>query len=328
MKTLHAVDLQSRHTLAAPAFAKTLIELENPEEAAIYQIGDHILGGGSNTIIVGEIAQRLVQPRFAGIEIVEESADSVLLRVLAGTNWHDAVQWAVGQGYYGIENLALIYGMAGAAPVQNIGAYGVEIRNCLAAVEAYDALQQQFVRIAAADCALSYRNSRFKQDWKGRFLITAVHLRLHKRGELQRQYTGISEEVQTLPEMFAHICALRRSKLPSPERQPNVGSFFHNPLISPARFAALSACFGAIPHYAAGEAVKIPAAWLIEQCGFKGRRIGNIEMSARHALVLVNHGGSGAEILQYAETVQAAVREGFEIELVIEPDILGAKNGD
>lgn len=328
MRTLQAVDLQSRHSLAAPAFAQTLIELESLEEAALFQSGDHVLSGGSNTIFVGEIKQRLLQPLFAGIEVIGEQGQAVIVRTLAGTVWHELVQWAVEHDLYGIENLALIPGMVGAAPVQNIGAYGVELSDCLQAVEVYDSLERRFTTLTAADCRLSYRQSRFKQDWKGRFLIVAVQLCLQKQGQLQRQYAGISEAVQTLPEMFAHIVALRQSKLPNPRYEPNAGSFFHNPLVSQEKFAALQASFGTVPHFAAAEAVKIPAAWLIEQCGFKGKRIGKVEMSGKHALVLVNHGGSGQEILDYAALVQAAVWQKFEIKLVIEPEILGAKNGN
>ena len=327
MQTLHHTDLASRHSLACPSIARELVLIESADEWRSAARGDRILGGGSNTICREEITMRILCPQYRGQRIIGEDADSVLLQVQAGEPWAAVAAWSAGEGWYGAENLARIPGSAGAAPVQNIGAYGVELQHILERVQVYDRDERRLRDIPAAACQFAYRDSRFKHDWRERYIISAITLRLGKRGALHTAYPGLREQADSLrtpADAHAAVNALRAHKLPDPAVEPNAGSFFHNPVVSTAHHAALQTQHPEIPAFpATGDSVKIPAAWLIEQCGFKGERDGKVGISDKHALVLVNHGGTATEILAFAAEIQQAVQSRFDLALNIEPTILG-----
>ena len=326
MQILHHTDLAPRHSLACPSIARELVLIESADEWRTAASGDRILGGGSNTICREEIKTRILCPQYRGQRIIGEDSDSVLLQVQAGEPWYAVAAWSASEGWYGAENLALIPGSAGAAPVQNIGAYGVELQHILESVQVYDRDERRLRDIPAADCRFAYRDSRFKHDWRARYIISAITLRLSKRGALHTAYPGLREQADKLhnpADVHATVSTLRRSKLPDPAEQPNAGSFFHNPVVSAAHYAALCEQHPAMPSFAAGaDAVKIPAAWLIEQCGFKGARDGKVGISTQHALVLVNDGGTATEILAFAGEIQRAVQSRFGLALNIEPTLL------
>ncbi|SUO94600.1 UDP-N-acetylmuramate dehydrogenase [Suttonella ornithocola] len=325
MRILRHVPLAPYHALAAiETQADTLVMIEDVQELSEISIEDHILGGGSNTIFVGEVKTRLVKPVFQGITVEKETAEYVIVSALAGTQWHDLVRYTVAQGWYGLENLALIPGTVGAAPVQNIGAYGVECADCLLSVEVYDRIEHCFETLPREACGFAYRQSYFKQHWKNRYLITVVRFMLKKQGKVNADYPGLSEDLSTPKEMFDAVCAIRTRKLPDPNVLPNAGSFFHNPIVNQSHFLLLQQSYPSIPSFASGnEQVKIPAAWLIEQCGLKGVSKGQVGIYENHALVLVNTGGSGKDILQFAELVKQAVADKFNLSLQIEPTIIG-----
>lgn len=331
MRVLSQVDLSGWHTLAAKALARELRVLESPEELNVLTLGDHILGGGSNTLFVGEVEQRLIHPAWGGVRVEKENRAQLWLYAAAGENWNDVAAFTVAQGWYGLENLAAIPGCVGAAPVQNIGAYGVECESRLAEIEVFDRQSKETYRIHPQDCDFHYRSSRFKHEWKSRYLITGVVFLLHKQGRLQLDYgplASLAHPPDSPQQLFEEITRIRRSKLPDPEVLPNAGSFFHNPILTKDEFAQLQTQFPEIPHFPAGvRQVKIPAAWLIEQCGFKGAREGPVGIYDKHALVLTNQGGSGEAILRFARRVQHAVFEKFSVTLAIEPIIIGEKHG-
>lgn len=324
MQTLHQVKLAPYHTLAtSDSEADTLLLIEHEDELSNIRPTDYLLGAGSNTLFIGEVKQRLAKLQFSGIA-VQVHGDSVQLTAKAGNNWHELVQFSVEQGWYGLENLALIPGTVGAAPVQNIGAYGVECGEVIDNVTVFDRAEQKTHAIPASDCGFAYRQSHFKGDWKTRYVIIAVTFTLQKRGALKKTYPGIPAEVETPQQMFDAICALRRAKLPDPEQEPNAGSFFHNPIIRGEHFVQLRARHPTMPHFPATEGrVKIPAGWLIEQTGFKGVYHDGVGMSAQHALVLINQHRTGQAILAHARRIQHAVQQQFGIALHIEPNIVG-----
>lgn len=325
MQTLHHTDLAARHSLACPSIARELVLIESADEWRTAAPGDRILGGGSNTICREEITTRILCPQYRGQRVIAEDDDSVFLQVEAGEPWPAVAAWSVSEGWYGAENLARIPGSAGAAPVQNIGAYGIELQHILARVQVYDREERRLREIPAADCQFAYRDSRFKHDWRERYIISAIILRLSKRGALHRDYPGLREQADSLrtpADVHAAVSALRQDKLPDPAVEPNAGSFFHNPIVSAAHYAALREKHPEMPSFAAGEAVKIPAAWLIEQCGYKGARDGKVGISEKHALVLTNHGGTATEILAFASEIQQAVHSRYGLTLAIEPTVL------
>ncbi len=290
-----------------------------------------LLGGGSNILFTGDFDGLVVRVGLRGIEVVREDAGHVWLRVASGEVWHELVQWSVERGLGGLENLALIPGLAGAAPIQNIGAYGVEMRDCCDAVETLDLESGEPGRFPAEDCAFGYRDSIFKHRERGRHLVTAVHFRLQKTPQLHLDYGDLRATLRemgvenpTVREVCAAVIRIRTAKLPDPRQVGNAGSFFKNPVVPAEQAARLSAEFPAAPVYARADgSVKLAAGWLIEQCGWKGKRLGRTGVHARHALVLVNHGGAtGAEILALAQAIQASVRERFGIDLAPEVEIV------
>ncbi|MBR1375578.1 MAG: UDP-N-acetylmuramate dehydrogenase [Cardiobacteriaceae bacterium] len=323
MRSLDQVDLSALHSLATIAKADELLELEAAEEAVFIRPDDVILGAGNNIFFAGDIKKRVLRAGFSGIEIAFEDEKSVLLKVLAGTIWQEVVEFACNRGLFGIENLAAIPSSAGAAPVQNIGAYGVELASVMEKVRVYDFLDKKFLDIAASDCGFAYRKSNFQTAWKKRFFIVEITLRLNKNGQINANYPGLAK-VKTPLEMMRQVIDLRSQKIPDPKIHPNAGSFFHNPLVDLPRYWDLQDKYPDIPAFKYTEnQLKVPAAWLIEQCGFKGKLDGKVGISAQHAVILVNYGGTGREILQFAAKVQRAVGLRFGLQLNIEPTVVG-----
>lgn len=283
----------------------------------------HILGGGSNVLLSGPVQGTVILNRIKGIDIVREEDAYVWLRVGAGEVWHDLVLYAIGKNLGGIENLALIPGTVGASPIQNIGAYGVEVKDTITTVEAWEWEKGAIKPFSNEACHFGYRDSIFKHELKARTVVTAVTFRLRKQPKLNTDYGAIREELATMgvpPSIQAvaqAVMNIRRSKLPDPAVIGNAGSFFKNPTIPQADYDALQEQFPDIPAYpAAAGLAKIPAGWLIEQCGWKGYRRGDAGIHTRQALVLVNYGqATGAQIWQLSEDVMQSVQEKFGIAL-------------
>ena len=289
-----------------------------------------VLGGGSNILFTRDFDGLVLKNQIEGCEVLAEDRQHVRIRAGSGADWHTFVCWCLRQGYYGLENLSLIPGTVGAAPVQNIGAYGVEAGTTIEAVEAIDLQNGMRRSFAAEACRFAYRYSIFKGPCRDRFFITAVTFRLSKTPHLATSYADVRQALAqrssgvTAQELSDIICAIRRHKLPDPQDLPNAGSFFKNPVVARQRYQHLAARFPGLPSYPVDDAtVKIAAGWMIDHCGWKGRRRGPCGVYAKQALVLVNYGGAtGREILDLAETVQDAVEALFGIRLEPEPLIL------
>lgn len=290
-----------------------------------------ILGGGSNILFVKDVDGLVLKNEMKGIHLIKEDADHYYVKVQAGENWHAFVCYCIEQGYAGLENLSLIPGNAGASPMQNIGAYGVEIKDLFQELEAYH-LQDRQVRIfRQQDCAFGYRESVFKNRYRNQFVILNVTYRLRKKPVFNTSYGAIEQELEKMGVQELSIRAIaqaviniRSSKLPNPSEIGNAGSFFKNPTIPAAQFASLQQQFPAIPGYPAATGdVKLAAGWLIEQCGWKGYRKGDAGCHAKQALVLVNYGrAKGQEILDLSEQIIHSVQQRFTISLEREVNII------
>ncbi len=295
-----------------------------------------LLGGGSNLLLTRDLPGLVLQPALPGIELLEQRGEQLLLRVGAGENWHALVEHCIARGWHGLENLALIPGSAGAAPIQNIGAYGVELVDVFDSLEAIEIASGAAAEFSRDECRFGYRDSVFKGRLAGQFAITAIRLRLSARAEFEIGYGALAETLArrlpdaappTARQLADAVIALRRSKLPDPARLGNAGSFFHNPLVDAAQFAALRAQHPQLPHYPQADGrVKLAAAWLVERAGWKGYREGAIGVHDRQAIVLVHDftraGGSGAQLLALAERIRADVQRRFGVWLQIEPRLL------
>jgi UDP-N-acetylmuramate dehydrogenase len=289
------------------------------------------LGEGSNVVLASRVEQLVVKMASRGREVLAADEEAVRLRVAAGENWHELVSWCLAQGFHGLENLALIPGTAGAAPVQNIGAYGVELSEFLVAVEAVDLESGASLRLAAQECLFGYRDSAFKHAWRDRLVITAIELCLPRRRPARADYPSLAAALAgqggevTPARIFDAVVAIRRARLPDPRQLPNAGSFFKNPVVEEALAAALRERYPALPFYPAAPGwVKLPAAFLIDACGFRGWREDGVGVHREHALVLVNEGGnSGLALLRLAARIQQAVAQRFAVALEIEPRVYG-----
>ncbi|MCK0131050.1 UDP-N-acetylmuramate dehydrogenase [Flavobacteriaceae bacterium F08102] len=291
-----------------------------------------ILGGGSNMLLVDDIAQLVVQLNIKGIQIVDQTSDHVIVDVSAGENWHEFVLWCLERNYGGLENLSLIPGNVGTAPIQNIGAYGVELKDRMVSLEALHIATNTIHTFSNADCKFGYRNSIFKEESKGEFIIISVRFKLTKKNHvLNSAYGAINTELSfmgikdpSIQDIAKAVIRIRQQKLPDPKVLGNSGSFFKNPIISMEQFEQLVSTHPDIPHYpVSSTTVKVPAGWLVEQCGFKGQRFGDAGVHKKQALVLVNYGqAKGHEILALAKNIQAAVKEKFGIPIEAEVNIL------
>ena len=296
-----------------------------------------VLGGGSNILLTGDFDGCVVKNAIPGIEKVSETGTDVIIKAGAGEVWHDLVLWCIEKDYGGLENLSLIPGLTGAAPIQNIGAYGVELRETFHELEAIEIRSLAPVKFSAAECSFGYRDSVFKAKFRGQFLITSVSLKLTKLsapgcayrfrteyGDLRRTLEEMKVKDLSLKAVSEAVCRIRRAKLPDPKEIGNAGSFFKNPSISESQFKALASVYPKMPHFfQKNGTVKIPAGWLIEQCGWKGKRAGRAGSHKDQALVLVNYGGAtGKEILELSEAIRRSVKERFGIELFPEVNVV------
>ena len=336
----HDVPLQSMNTFGVTATAARLLRIADtaalPEALSHPEVAGQPLlpiGGGSNLLLVDDPKAVVLIIDDASVGIIEHRADHAIVRAGAGMGWHALVLWTLSHGLSGLENLALIPGTAGAAPIQNIGAYGAQAGEFIQAVDAWDRERGQFQRLSAEDCAFAYRDSVFKQQ-PDRWIITAIELRLPLLSELRTGYAGIAEEMAaqgvTLPgarDVANAVIAIRQRKLPDPALLGNAGSFFKNPIVPAEQAAALQQQWPGLPVFPAGshEQRKLSAAWLIEQTGWKGLRQGDAGVSANHALVLVNHGqASGQQLLDLARAIATSVQERFGVAIEPEPRLIGA----
>jgi UDP-N-acetylmuramate dehydrogenase len=298
-----------------------------------------VLGGGSNLVITGDIKQLVIKVEISGRRLVEESAKGWVVEAGAGEDWHDFVRWTLEQGYPGLENLALIPGTVGASPVQNIGAYGVELHDRFSALDAIDLQTGQSFTLDAAKCGFGYRDSVFKHTpagekglgLAGRALITHVRFWLPKPwkpvlgyADLDRKMAEAGVSSPSAQQIFDWVCAIRRAKLPDPAVIGNAGSFFKNPTVSREQCADIIAREPKVVHYPMADgSIKLAAGWLIDACGWRGKGVGNAGVYERQALVLVNRGGAtGGEVMTLAKAIQTSVYERFGILLETEPVVV------
>lgn len=291
-----------------------------------------LLGGGSNMLLTTDIKKLVVHLNIKGISIDKEEENNVFITVNTGEVWHEFVLWTIAQNYGGIENLSLIPGNVGTCPIQNIGAYGVEVKDVITKVEAIEIATGKLVSFSNNECNFGYRNSIFKNDAKGKYIITSVGFKLTKNkhkftisyGAIQTELTSKNIKTPTLKDISDIIIAIRKSKLPDPKEIGNSGSFFKNPIIPKNHFTKLQKQYPKIPHYIISEnEIKVPAGWLIEQSGFKGKRFENYGVHEKQALVLVNYGNAnGQEIFELAKKIQQTIKDDFNINLEIEVNII------
>ena len=334
IREFHQISLRDRNSFGVEQRAAHLVEFETPDDLReIFARGIPprwmVLSGGNNVLFTEDYDGLLLTPVARQITILEERGDTIRVRAEAGVEWDDLVEWAVGRGLLGLENLSLIPGKAGAAPVQNIGAYGCEAADTIRRVEMFCVETATMLTLDAAHCGFGYRESVFKHALKGRVVITAIELELSRTPRPRLGYGDVEREVEarggaTLRNIREAVCAIRRSKLPDPAMLGNAGSFFKNPIVEAPVAEALLAEYPDMPHYPAPEGrVKLAAGWLIDRAGMKGHREGNVGVHERQALVLVNYGGAtGGEVIAFAHRVRQRVRERFGIEIDTEVNIL------
>lgn len=327
--------LKQRNTFGFDATAELAYEITSTdqivavlEDVASQKMPWRVLGGGSNVILPQKLPGATLLMNILGQEILSSDKNATLLAVGAGVNWHELVAWTLENDLPGLENLALIPGTVGAAPIQNIGAYGVEIADCIEYIEAFDAQEHAFVTLTKEACQFAYRDSYFKQH-PNRFIVTKVVFKLPKAWEARIHYADLTKQFldssNPSPEdIFLAVCKIRTQKLPDPRVIGNAGSFFQNPIVPTEQYETLLKAHPSLVAYpdALGKR-KLAAGWLIDQCGFKGQRMGSVGVYENQALVLVNHGGGSAQdILGLAKCIQDKVRAEFGVSLQIEPNIL------
>jgi UDP-N-acetylmuramate dehydrogenase len=326
--------LQDFNTMAIPAVARNLVEVTDVDElrravslATETQQKMLVLGEGSNTIFADDFSGLVILNRIKGVTLLSESADKVVLKVGAGESWHDFVATAVEQGWYGLENLALIPGLMGAAPIQNIGAYGVEIKDYLTAVEMLQVSSGELVSLSSAQCEFGYRDSVFKQRLQGESVITAVLMELSKEANLKVSYPALKAYFSgvakiTPRQVFQAVCEIRRTKLPDPAKIPNTGSFFKNPVVTAEQHRALLQRYPDLISYPAGSNYKVAAGYLIERAGWKDKELNGVTVHQAQALVIINpRRQNGQFVLEFARAIQADIKIQFGLDLEIEPRI-------
>ena len=329
------ISLRSLNTFGIAATAKQFLEvtsLETLEEIVSSHKDLFILSGGSNILLTQDIDKPVIYLNTKGIEIIDKNRDSVWIKAQAGENWHEFVCWCLEKNFGGLENLSLIPGNVGTSPMQNIGAYGVEIKDCFESLEAMEISSGEIRNFTTDDCAFGYRESVFKNTLKGQFIILNVTFKLTaKNHKINDDYGAIKEQLKIanivdpgINDISRAVIAIRQSKLPDPKEIGNSGSFFKNPVISTIHFLKLQTMHPNMPHYALSEEqIKVPAGWLVEKCGFKGKRFGDAGVHKNQALVLVNYkNAQGKDILALARTIQKTVSQEFEIDLEMEVNII------
>ena len=334
------VQLQNSNTLAIPSVAEYFCKATKMDSlvaalnwARNKKIKVNILGGGSNVILSAVLPGLTIQPLLSGKEVVFEGNDFVLMRVGAGENWHELVEHCVGNGYYGIENLALIPGLVGAAPIQNIGAYGVELSDVFHSLSAMDVCDGTVKEYTKSDCEFSYRESIFKNRLRDSRIIVSVDLKLSRKAQVNTGYPALKlalEKKSLVPSpenVMRTVVDIRKSKLPDPQVLPNAGSFFKNPVVEAERFHNLQLTFPEIVAFDLADGnKKVAAAWLIDSLGMKGMDFNGVGVHAQQALVLTNSNKLSAKhVLSLASHIQNRVQEKYGITLEIEPRMVGAQ---
>ncbi|MEH6609924.1 MAG: UDP-N-acetylmuramate dehydrogenase [Halioglobus sp.] len=339
MKIERDQSLKAYNSLALEAQASALAKVNSEAELreAILWARDNqlplvALGQGSNVVLAGDLSALVVLQQGKAVAILDEDKECVTLRINAGNDWHELVQWSLAQGYYGLENLALIPGTVGAAPIQNIGAYGVEFEQFVVAVHGLQAADGEPLSLDAQACQFAYRDSVFKHALRDKLIITAVDIKLSKTPAVNLTYPALATYLQDVEgqidpqRVFDAVVNIRRRRLPDPKVEPNAGSFFKNPIIAYERSAYLGLQFPALPRYPQADGgVKLSAAWLIDQCQWKGVKKTGVGVHSAHALVLVNYSSdSGKALLALASEIKDSVSQRFGCELEIEPRVYGS----
>nr|WP_294937386.1 UDP-N-acetylmuramate dehydrogenase [uncultured Flavobacterium sp.] len=337
MEIKHNFSLKNYNTFGIEAKAKSFVEVSTTDELAQilkeYQNEKlFILGGGSNMLLTQDIDALVIYVNLKGKKILKEDDDFVWVQGNAGENWHEFVLWNLEQNFGGIENMSLIPGNVGTTPIQNIGAYGAEIKDTFVSCDAMKMDTQEIITFTNEECRFGYRESIFKNEAKDKYVITSVVFKLTKRNhKVNTSYGAIDGELAkhnitdpTIQEVSNAVIAIRRSKLPDPKELGNSGSFFKNPIVSKETFEKAHAKFPDMPHYTISETeVKVPAGWLIEQAGFKGKRFGDAGIHKLQALVLVNYGNAtGQEILNVSKDIQKTILEKYGIAIEAEVNII------
>jgi UDP-N-acetylmuramate dehydrogenase len=335
-KWLSNQSLTGRNTFGIQSEAEMAYEITAAEqipaalqEITVKKLPWRVLGGGSNVILPAKLLGATLLMNIPGQEIVSVDKEATYIAVGGGVGWHEFVAWTLENNLPGLENLALIPGTVGAAPIQNIGAYGVEIANYIDHIKAFDTQTLQFVKLAHADCQFAYRDSLFKHQ-PGRYIVSQVIFRIPQAWQANIAYADLAnafanQKTSPSPEdIFLAVCKIRLAKLPNPQQIGNAGSFFQNPIITNQQYETLLKEFPQLVSYPDKNGNrKLAAGWLIDQCGFKGQRMGNVGIYEKQALVLVNHGGANAnDVLHLAKSIQDAVQQKFGVALLIEPNIL------
>lgn len=331
------ISLKPYNTFGIDVIARYFVSVSNIDDLkSVLKLKEYqnklILGGGSNMLLTKDQDALVIHLNIKGIEIVSENENSATVKAHAGENWHEFVLWCLNKGYGGIENLSLIPGNVGTAPIQNIGAYGVELKDTFVSCEALSINNNTLKTFSKAACNFGYRNSIFKQQAKGKYIITSVTFKLSKTNHnLNINYGAIASQLDlmnvskpTITEISNAVIAIRESKLPNPKEIGNSGSFFKNPVITKIQYQSLLQSFSDMPSYPVSESeVKIPAGWLIEKAGFKGKRFGDYGVHKKQALVLVNYGNAkGKDILNLSKLIQKTVERLFGISIEAEVNIL------
>ena len=334
MKT-HISSLKEFNTFGIDVLANNFNKAKNEDEILHFLIENKcnplILGGGSNILFKNNINKPILKIEIKGIQIIEENENSIYVSVGAGENWNDFVRWSLAKNYGGIENLSLIPGNVGSAPIQNIGAYGAELKDVFHSCRAISIDNKIIKTFNKDECNFTYRSSIFKEKLKNKYVISRVTFRLSKTNHvINYEYKPLKNLLNergiitpTIQDISKLVIEIRTNKLPDPKKIGNCGSFFKNPIISNLKFKNLFKKFNTIPNYKISKnEVKIPAAWLIEECGFKGKIEGKTGTHKKHALVIVNNGGaSGEEIYNFSQTIKKSVLKKFNILLEEEVNI-------
>jgi len=329
------ISLKEYNTFGVECYAKRFVSIDSfygLQQLVNKEKDLFLISGGSNMLLTKNIDTLVALINIKGISIDKEDDGFVYLTVNSGENWHEFVLWCISQNYGGLENLSLIPGNVGTCPIQNIGAYGVEVKDTITKVEALHVESTKLETFSNAECDFGYRNSIFKNEAKGKYILTSVSFQLTKnQHQLNTSYGAIETALQeknisspTIKDVSDAVISIRQSKLPDPKEIGNSGSFFKNPVITSSQFLELQSIYPTIPNYTISNTeTKIPAGWLVEQCGFKGKRYGDAGVHEKQALVLVNYGNaSGKEIFLLAKKIQQAVFEKFNIQLEIEVNII------
>ncbi len=342
MQILRAESLLARNTLRLQSNARALVEVSSAPELAdaldwarAEGLAVLPLGAGSNVVLAGDVDALVLVQRDGEMQVLDDAVNRVDLRVSAGHDWHALVRRTLDHGFYGLENLALIPGTVGAAPIQNIGAYGIELDRFVRTVHAWDIATGETLALSKDECGFGYRDSVFKGDLRDQVVITAVDLRLSRQASPELSYPALQQELEQQrvndpqPEdVYRAVVDVRSRRLPDPAVEPNAGSFFKNPVVALPQAEILRRAHPELPTYPQADGrLKIPAAWLIDQTGWKGQRRGGVGVHPGHALVLVNYASeSGAELLELADEIAASVQQRFGIALEIEPRVYGRRD--